>query len=184
MAESKEVDNKPERSMRSALSAYTNRPALAMCALGFFSGLPLILIFDTLSAWLRESGVTLQLISFFSLVTLVYSFKFLWAPLVDRTTIPFLTSRLGHRRSWMIFCQSLIVLGLLLLASTDPTQGLILVALSALFVGLASATQDIVIDAWRIEATETTNQGVMAATYQWGYYASAMAGASLPFVIA
>jgi PAT family beta-lactamase induction signal transducer AmpG len=173
-----------KRTMRSVLAAFTNRHTVAMLALGFFAGLPLLLIFDTLSAWLREAGVTLEVISFFSLILLVYSFKFLWAPLVDRAAIPALTARLGHRRSWMIICQLQIVLGLLLLAASDPASSLLAVTFCALFVGLASATQDIVIDAWRIEAVEKTAQGAMAAAYQWGYYAAAIVGGSVPYILA
>ena len=184
MTETSEASTASRRTTRSALAAFTNRHTLAMLALGFFSGLPLLLIFDTLSAWLRETGITLEVISFFSLVTLVYSFKFLWAPLVDRAAIPILTAKLGHRRSWMILCQLLIVLGLLLLAASDPARSLPIVALCALFVGLSSATQDIVIDAWRIEAVEKTQQGAMSAAYQWGYYASGMVGGSVPFILA
>jgi PAT family beta-lactamase induction signal transducer AmpG len=184
VSKSSESSSPRAHTMRAALAAFTNRHTAAMLALGFFAGLPLLLIFDTLSAWLREEGVTLEVISFFSLILLVYSFKFLWAPLVDRAAIPILTARLGHRRSWMIVCQLLIVLGLLLLAASDPASSLLAVALSALFVGLASATQDIVIDAWRIEAAGKTAQGAMAAAYQWGYYAAAIVGGSVPFILA
>src|SRR5689334_8857625 len=93
------------RSFLTALQAYTERPVLVMIALGFSSGLPLFLVFDTLSAWLRASGLSLEVIGFFSLVTLISSFKFLWAPLVDRAQVPILTPWLGHRRSWMLVCQ-------------------------------------------------------------------------------
>src|SRR5688500_14332035 len=94
------------RSFRSAVAVLTERSVLVMLALGFASGLPFLLIFDTLSAWLRESGLSLEVIGFFSMVTMIYSFKFLWAPFVDRTRVPFLTAWLGHRRSWMLVCQA------------------------------------------------------------------------------
>src|SRR5262245_377627 len=113
-----------KKSTRETLAAFTERRSLVMMALGFAAGLPFLLVFDTLSAWLRDVGLTLEVIGFFSLATLVYSFKFLWAPLVDRTRVPFLTGWLGHRRSWMLVCQCLIMLGLWLVAGTDPTQHL------------------------------------------------------------
>ena len=156
------------RTFLSALGGYTERRSLVMMALGFAAGLPFLLIFDTLSAWLRDVGLTLEVIGFFSLATLVYSFKFLWAPLVDRTRVPFLTRWLGHRRSWMLVCQCLIVLGLWLVAGTDPTQHLALMALFAVIVGFVSATQDIAIDAWRIEAADVSRQGAMAASLPVG----------------
>ena len=106
-----------------------------MVALGFAAGLPFLLIFDTLSAWLREVGLTLEVIGSFSLATLVYSFKFLWAPLVDRTRVPLLTNWLGHRRSWMLVCQGFIIVGLWLVAGRDPTRQLGLMALLAVLVG-------------------------------------------------
>lgn len=152
-----------------ALAVYLERRALVMLALGFASGLPNLLIFDTLSAWLRDAGLSLEVIAFFGLATLAYSLKFLWAPLVDRTRIPLLTGWLGHRRSWMLVCQALIMLGLWAIAGGDPARGLGLMAVFAVFVGFTSATQDIVIDAWRIEAAVTEKQGAMAAAYQWGY---------------
>src|SRR5215470_2151373 len=96
-------------SMRSSLAIFVERRALVILALGFSAGLPYFLIFDTLSAWLRSSGLSLEVIGFFSLVTLVTSFKFLWAPLVDRVQIPMLTRWLGHRRSWMLTCQGLVM---------------------------------------------------------------------------
>src|SRR5882724_1213905 len=105
-----ETDTPPKRNLHSALAVFVERQTLAMMALGFAAGLPNLLIFDTLSAWLRDSGLSLQVIGYFSLATLAYSFKFLWAPLVDRTAIPGLTPLFGHRRSWMLVCQALIML--------------------------------------------------------------------------
>jgi PAT family beta-lactamase induction signal transducer AmpG len=155
-----------------------------MLALGFSAGLPFLLIFDTLSAWLRDAGLTLEVIGYFSLATLAYSFKFLWAPLIDRARIPILTKWLGHRRSWMLVCQALVMLGLWLVAGGDPVTNLGLMALFAVFVGFSSATQDIVIDAWRIEAADESRQGVMAAAYQWGYRAAMITAGAVPLLLA
>lgn len=179
--------NRPEpnpSSFLGALAVYAERRAVIMLALGFAAGLPNLLIFDTLSAWLRDSGFTLQVISFFGLVTLVYSFKFLWAPLVDRTQIPRLTEWLGHRRSWMLVMQALIIVGLLSIASFDPKASLVSVAVLALLTGFSSATQDIVIDAWRIEAADLSRQGALAAAYQWGYRIAIIVAGAVPLFLA
>ena len=173
-----------KRTVRSALGVYAERPALVMVALGFSAGLPYFLIFDTLSAWLRASGLSLEVIGFFSLVTLVSSFKFLWAPFVDRARVPVLTAWLGHRRSWMLVCQALIMLGLWLVAGSDPSRSLGAIAVFAVLVGFSSATQDIAIDAWRIEAAETTKQGAMAAAYQWGYRVAIIVAGAVPLLLA
>ena len=148
---------------------FFQRRVLVMLALGFSAGLPNLLIFDTLSAWLRDEGVSLAVIGFFSLATLAYSAKFLWAPLVDRTRIPVLTGWLGHRRSWMLAAQIAIMIGLWLISGQSPAENLGAMAAFAVFVGFSGATQDIVIDAWRIEVAEDRQQGIMAAAYQWGY---------------
>ena len=155
-----------------------------MIALGFASGLPYFLVFDTLSAWLRASGLSLEVIGFFSLVTLIFSFKFLWAPLVDRTQVPVLTRWLGHRRSWMLVCQAAIIAGLWLVAGSDPTRSLGAVAMFAVLVGFSSATQDIAIDAWRIETAESSKQGAMAAASQWGYRAAMIVAGAVPLLLA
>jgi PAT family beta-lactamase induction signal transducer AmpG len=155
-----------------------------MLALGFSAGLPNLLIFDTLSAWLRDGGVSLAMIGFFSLATLAYSAKFLWAPLVDRTTVPILTRWLGHRRSWMVVAQLAIMAGLWLISGQDPATGLAAMAAVAVFVGFAGATQDIVIDAWRIEAAEVQQQGIMAAAYQWGYRVAMIVAGAVPLALA
>ena len=174
----------PKPGVGSALSVYLERPSLVMVALGFAAALPYFLVFDTLSAWFRASGLALEVIGVFSLVTLISSFKFLWAPLVDRTEVPVLTARLGHRRSWMLVCQAAIILGLWLIAGSDPTVSLGRIALFAFFVGFSSATQDIAIDAWRIEAAETSKQGAMAAAYQWGYRVGIIVAGAVPFLLA
>ncbi|HVL66567.1 MAG TPA: MFS transporter [Vicinamibacterales bacterium] len=175
---------RPKQTVWSALRVYTERPALVMIALGFSAGLPYFLIFDTLSAWFRAAGLSLEIIGFFSLVTLVSTFKFLWAPFVDRTRVPLLTTWLGHRRSWMLVCQALIMFGLWLIAGADPTVSLGRVAMFAVLVGLASATQDIAIDAWRIEAAVVSKQGAMAAAYQWGYRVAIIVAGAVPLLLA
>lgn len=166
------------------MAAYAERRSLVMLGLGFSAGLPFLLVFDTLSAWLRDAGLTLGVIGYFSLATLAHSFKFLWAPLIDRVQVPLLTGWLGHRRSWMLVCQGLIMLGLWLVAGGDPTVSLGWIALFAVFVGFSSATQDIVIDAWRIEAVDQSRQGVMAAAYQWGYRLAMITAGAVPLMLA
>jgi PAT family beta-lactamase induction signal transducer AmpG len=166
------------------LAVYGERTTLVMMVLGFAAGLPYLLIFDTLSAWLRDVGLTLEVIGFFSLATLVYSFKFLWAPLVDRTRVPWLTPKLGHRRSWMLVCQLLVIAGLWLVAGRTPETDLGLMAALAVFVGLSSATQDIAIDAWRIEVVDQSRQGAMAAAYQWGYRVAILVAGAVPLLLA
>jgi PAT family beta-lactamase induction signal transducer AmpG len=173
-----------QRTFLGALRVYTERASLVMIALGFSGGLPYYLVFDTLSAWFRASGLSLEVIGFFSLVTLVSTFKFLWAPLVDRTAVPFLTPWLGHRRSWMLICQAAIMVGLWLVAGADPTRSLGRVAVFAFLVGFSSATQDIAIDAWRIEAAGVSRQGVMAAAYQWGYRVAIIVAGAVPLLLA
>ncbi len=182
---SSETEARPApRTMLSALGVYGERASLVMVALGFSAGLPYFLIFDTLSAWLRASGLSLEVIGFFSLVTLVSSFKFLWAPFVDRGQVPILTRWLGHRRSWMLVCQALIMLGLWLLAASNPSRSLGMIAVFAVLVGFSSATQDIAIDAWRIEAADTSKQGAMAAAYQWGYRVAIIIAGAVPLLLA
>jgi PAT family beta-lactamase induction signal transducer AmpG len=168
----------------SALAIFVERRTLVMLALGFSAALPYFLIFDTLSTWLRASGLSLEVIGFFSLVTLVSTFKFLWAPFVDRAQVPVLNGWLGHRRSWMLLCQGVIMLGLWLLAGTDPSRSLGTVAVFAVLVGFSSATQDIAIDAWRIEAAGISRQGVMAAAYQWGYRGGMIVAGAVPLLLA
>lgn len=166
-----------------ALAVYLERRSLVMLALGFASGLPNLLIFDTLSAWLREAGLSLEVIGVFSLATLAYSVKFLWAPLVDRTSLPGLTRWLGQRRAWMLACQAVIILALLAISGVDPARSLGAMAALAVLVGFVSATQDIVIDAWRIEAADESRAGALAAAYQWGYRIAIILAGILPLVL-
>lgn len=167
-----------------ALAVFLEYRSLIMLALGFAAGLPFLLVFDTLSAWLRESGLELTVIAYFTLATLAHSLKFLWAPLVDRTSVPGLTQLFGHRRSWMLVAQGAIVLGLWAISTLDPRVSLGMVAVFAVLVAFASATQDIVIDAWRIEAVGEERQGAMAAAYQWGYRLAILTAGVAPLLIA
>ena len=151
-----------------ALGVYANPRVRAMLFLGFSSGLPFALVLTTLSAWLRQSGINRATIGYFSLVGLAYSLKYFWAPIVDRLPLPIL-HRLGRRRSWMLLAQSCIVIGLVMMATTDPVADATRMALLAVFTAFASSTQDIAVDAYRIEAAEEKDQGGMAAAYQIGY---------------
>ncbi len=161
--------NGPIRSWREAFLVYLHPRVLVMLFLGFSAGLPFLLIFSTLSLWLREAGISRTEIGFFSWVGITFSIKVFWAPVVDRMKLPILNRLLGSRRGWMILAQIVLAVGLLGIASTDPAAHLSHVVGFALLVAFAAATQDIVIDAYRIEAVEKDLQGAMAATYQAGY---------------
>ena len=140
-----------------------------MLFLGFSAGLPLLLILGTLSFWLREAGIDRSTIGYLTWIGLIYAGKWLWAPLVDRLPIPFLGQLLGRRRSWLIFAQAIIVLGLLGMASLDPKVAITPIVWCALLVAFGSATQDIALDAFRIESADSDRQAALAATYQTGY---------------
>ena len=140
-----------------------------MLFLGFSAGLPLLLILGTLSFWLREAGIDRSTIGYLTWIGLIYAGKWLWAPLVDRLPIPFLGQLLGRRRSWLICAQAIIVLGLLGMASLDPKVAMTPVVWCALLVAFGSATQDIALDAFRIESADSDRQAALAATYQTGY---------------
>jgi PAT family beta-lactamase induction signal transducer AmpG len=140
-----------------------------MLFLGFSAGLPLLLILGTLSFWLREAGIDRSTIGYLTWVGLIYAFKWMWAPLVDRLPIPLLSRLFGRRRSWLLFAQLLIVLGLVGMASIDPKVQLTPIVWCALLVAFGSATQDIALDAFRIESADSDHQAALAATYQTGY---------------
>lgn len=140
-----------------------------MLFLGFSAGLPLLLILGTLSFWLREAGIDRSTIGYLTWIGLIYAGKWLWAPLVDRLPIPLLGKLLGRRRSWLIFAQAIIVLGLLGMASLDPKVAITPIVWCALLVAFGSATQDIALDAFRIESADSDHQAALAATYQTGY---------------
>ncbi len=155
-----------------------------MLALGFASGLPFLLTGNTLGYWLRDEGTTLQAIGFLSWVGLAYSLKFLWAPIVDRLDAP-LFARFGRRRSWMLLTQVLVAAGLLGLAGWGAEHGLAAVGALALLVAFSSSTQDIVIDAWRIEAAADSDElGLLSAAYQLGYRAALIASEALILISA
>ncbi len=160
---------KPANSWRATLALYGDWRVAGMLCLGFSAGLPLLLVFGTLSVWLRELGISRTAIGFFSWVGFAYSFKFLWAPLVDGLPIPVLGRLMGRRRSWMLLSQFGIAAGLLALSFVDPAADLRLVAALAVLVAFSSATQDVAIDAWRIEIANVDLQGTMAGAYQLGY---------------
>lgn len=158
------------QSWRRSLQSFGHPRVVTMLFLGFSAGLPLLLIFSSLSLWLREAGVERATVTFFSWAALGYSFKFVWAPLVDKLPIPFLTSRLGRRRGWMLLAQGSIIAAIVGMAFTDPAEGhLTMMALAAVLLGFSSATQDIVIDAYRIESADVSLQALLSSTYIAGY---------------
>jgi MFS transporter, PAT family, beta-lactamase induction signal transducer AmpG len=161
-----------------------DRRVFCMLLLGAAAGLPFFLIFDTLSAWLRQAGLSLQTITVFALATLSYALKFVWAPVIDRVRLPVLYGLLGQRRSWMALMQVLIVVGLWLIAGSDPVAHLGRMAGLAVMVGFFGATQDIAMDAWRIEVVEEAQSGAMAAAYQWGYRIAMIVAGAVPLLLA
>ena len=157
---------------------YLERRVATLFFLGFSAGLPILLVFSTLSFWLREANVSRASIGFFSWIALAYAFKWIWSPFVDRLSLPLLTNWLGRRRAWLLFSQTAIMLALIGMANSDPQQNLTLFVIFALIVAYSSATQDIVIDAYRIESAPEKFQAAMAASYMTGYrLAMIMAGA-------
>jgi len=151
------------------LGIYRHPKVAAQLFLAFSAGLPFLLVFSTLSAWLKQAQVDLTTIGMLSWVGLAYTLKFFWAPVVDRARLPWLTARFGRRRSWMLLAQCGIATGLALLAFQSPQQNLAAFVWLPLLVAFSSATQDIAIDAWRIECVPADMQGAMAAAYQLGY---------------
>ncbi|MDR2060613.1 MAG: MFS transporter [Acinetobacter sp.] len=172
----------------SAFKAFLDRRALIMLFLGFSAGIPILLIFSSLSLWLGEAGIEKSAVTFFSWAALGYSFKFVWAPLIDELPVPFLTKSLGRRRAWLLIAQSLIICAICIMAFSDPALGqsyLIQMAVGAVLLGFSAATQDIVIDAYRIELAETEMQTVLASTYNAGYrIGMIVAGAGALFLAA
>jgi MFS transporter, PAT family, beta-lactamase induction signal transducer AmpG len=156
-------------SWATTLKVYLEPPTLRMLLLGFSAGLPLLLVFGTLSFWLREAGIDRTTIGYLSWVGLAYGFKWVWAPLVDRMPIPLFTRWLGRRRSWLLLAQLMVVGGLVALSMNDPKVTLEPVVWAALAVAFGSATQDIALDAYRIESADTDRQAALAAAYQTGY---------------
>ena len=161
--------NEPKVSWLQTLKIYAEPASLRMLSLGFSAGLPLLLVFGTLSFWLREAGIDRTTIGFLSWVGLAYGFKWVWSPLVDRMPIPLLTAALGRRRSWLLASQILIIGALIGIGLTDPSLALKPVVWCALAIAFGSATQDIALDAYRIESANTDKQAALAAAYQTGY---------------
>ncbi|MGL4264089.1 MAG: AmpG family muropeptide MFS transporter, partial [Afipia sp.] len=167
--ETAQVAPAPRASWREAFAVYLQKRVLIVLFLGFSSGLPLALSGSTLLVWMRESGVDLGTIGLFALVGTPYTLKFLWAPLVDALHVPVLTRLLGRRRGWLVFAQLLLIGAILLLALTDPARSPFYVALGALLVAAASATQDIVVDAFRVESLPESEQAAGMASYVAAY---------------
>jgi PAT family beta-lactamase induction signal transducer AmpG len=173
-----------DRSWLDTLRIYAHPRVIGMLFLGFSAGLPFLLVFSTLSAWLTDYDVSRSTIGFFSWVGVTYSIKVFWAPVVDRLGLGPLTRHLGKRRSWMLLAQLVIGAGLVAMASLDPRADLTLIALCALVVAFGSATQDITIDAYRIEAVADELQAAMAATYILGYRLALLTAGAGAFYIA
>lgn len=163
--------SKTKKSWGEAAKAYLDRRAIIMLLLGFFAGIPIMLIFSSLSLWLREAGIDRSVVTMFSWAALGYSFKFIWAPLIDAVPLPILTKLLGRRRAWILISQLMIILAICIMASVNPINegSLTLMAIGAALLGFSSATQDIVIDAYRIELAPPSLQAVLSAMYVAGY---------------
>jgi MFS transporter, PAT family, beta-lactamase induction signal transducer AmpG len=159
----------PKPSWREGLAVYLQRRVLIVLLLGFASGLPLALSGSTLLVWMRESGVDLGTIGLFALVGTPYTLKFLWAPLVDALHVPWFSHAFGRRRGWLVFSQLLLIGAILLLALTDPARSPLFVALGALLVAATSSTQDIVVDAFRVESLPESEQAAGMASYVAAY---------------
>ncbi|MGM0594339.1 MAG: AmpG family muropeptide MFS transporter, partial [Pseudomonadota bacterium] len=164
--------DKQLHSWRETWRAWTRPQVVAMLFLGFSAGMPLLLIFSSLSLWLREAGVERAAVTYFSWAALGYSFKFVWAPVIDKLPLPLLTRMLGRRRAWLLVAQSAVIGAIVAMAGIDPASGegaLSAMALAAVLLGFSAATQDIVIDALRIEVAESEMQALLSATYMAGY---------------
>lgn len=173
---------------KAAFTAFLDKRALIMLFLGFSAGIPILLIFSSLSLWLGEAGIDKSAVTFFSWAALGYSFKFVWAPLIDELPVPVLTKLLGRRRAWLLIAQCLIICAIAIMAMSDPALGqsyIYQMAAGAVLLGFSAATQDIVIDAYRIELAETEMQTVLASTYNAGYrIGMIVAGAGALFLAA
>jgi PAT family beta-lactamase induction signal transducer AmpG len=173
----------PSLGWRDAVLVYTRKPVLVVSLLGFSAGLPFLLVFSTLTAWLRDAGVERTAIGFFAWVGLTYSIKVLWAPVVDRVRLPVLHRFFGQRRSWILLGQGGIALGLAMMSALDPLSQLAGIAVAALVVAFSSSTQDVAIDAFRIESARDEVQGAMSAGYIFGYrLALLVAGAGALYI--
>lgn len=177
------ADERRARSWREALAVYARWPVVAMLPLGFAAGLPFLLVFSTLAAWLEEGGVEVASIGFFSWVGLTYSVKVVWAPVVDRLPLPLLGGWLGQRRSWMLLGQLGVTAGLVGMAGLTPQGTLLGLAVLAVAVAFSSATQDVALDAFRIESAPQEHQGALSAAYMFGYRSALLvAGAGALYI--
>ena len=164
--------DKEAKSWGETIKDFTRPSVLTMLFYGISAGIPILLIFSSLSLWLREAGVSRSAVTFFSWAALGYSFKFVWAPIVDRLPLPILSKRFGRRRAWILLSQFAVIASILLMAFTDPAKGqnaLTIMAIAAVCLGFSSATQDIVIDAYRIESDEADMQALLSSSYIAGY---------------
>ncbi|VAV93277.1 AmpG permease [hydrothermal vent metagenome] len=169
--------------LRDVFRALKDKKVFLTLLLGFSAGLPFMLTGNTMGMWLRDSGSTLSAIGFLSWVGLAYSFKFLWAPLLDKTSVPIL-SKLGHRRSWVLLSQLIVGVGLLLMAIVGPGGGLTAFGIFALVVAFASSTQDIALDAWRIESAENDEQlALISSAFLLGYRAALLITDALILIV-
>lgn len=167
-----------------ACQVYLEFRVFLILLLGFSSGLPLLLVYGTLSAWLHDEGVSLTVIGWFSVASSAYALKFMWAPLVDRCPLPVLTPLMGQRRSWLLLSQLCVVGAILMLGGSNPGNDLTLTAMCAVILAFASATQDIVVDAYRIEVLDETRMGAGAANYVVGYRIATFAAGAGALIIA
>ena len=173
-----------QQSWRDVLASFHEPRVLAMLALGFSAGLPFLLTGNTLGAWLRDEGTELSAIGFVSWVGIAYSLKFVWAPLLDRLELPLL-GRLGKRRSWIVLAQVGVIAGLVAMTAIGPQGGLVVFGACAVVVAFSSATQDIAVDAWRIESSRNAEEiGLMSASYQLGYRVAQLVSNALIFNVA
>ena len=176
--------NDKQPSWRDAIAVFLRRKVITMIFLGFSAGLPYLLVFSTLSAWLSEAGIQRSAIGFFSWIGITFSIKVLWAPVLDNLAIPWITRFLGQRRSWMLTAQLGLLVGLFSMSTLDPGIQIWSLALLAIFIAFCSATQDICIDAYRIEAAPRELQAAMAATYIFGYRLALLASGAGVFYVA
>jgi PAT family beta-lactamase induction signal transducer AmpG len=178
------VDQNGTVSWGEALRVYTRPQVVTMLFLGFAAGLPLLLVFSTLTAWLREMDISRSTIGFFGWVGITYSIKVFWAPVVDRLKLPFLTNKLGQRRSWMLLGQFGVIIGLVAMVASDPKSSLVGIALCSVLVAFSSSTQDVAIDAFRIESAIDEYQGAMSASYIFGYRCAMLVAGAGAFYLA
>ena len=184
MTEAK-AETGPDRNWRDVLKEFAQPKMAMMLILGFTAGLPFLLYFSTLSVWMKDSGVAEGLLAFFSYFGLAWSFKFLWAPIIDRFDPPGLAKIFGRRRAWIFVAQTSLALAMIGMGFSNPATSLPLTALFSFMIAISSATQDIGVDAWRIEAAANDDeQATLAAAYQYGYKVGMVISGGVALVIA